>query len=176
MSDETIWVAIEVRRDERAGHKCLTAEGFACLYTATERRIVTRGRNGKPRHSAVIEWALPGYIVLAHDGRPGFWQRLAVVKFPCTGQPVMRNPVRIAGSDVVPATAVREMVMRSGTVVVEPEAPQLSSGQRARILADVFAGHVGRIGSINGVKATLWLDVFGRSTKIVTDVGNLQAA
>lgn len=188
MQDQ-IWVAIELRRDdlERQAHAVYSRAGFAPLWLNLQpmKRITTAGRSsskGRPRvrRSIIVAdgdpiWLTSGYLILAHDGEPDFWRRVLTLKWP-RGGPIAEQPVRIAGCDVVPANAVLELVDRCGEAPEPIELPTLTEGQRVRILADVFAGHSGEIGDIDGDRATVWVRLFGRPTRVQTDVGNLEAA
>lgn len=186
--DTTIWVAIELRNEnlETKAHAVLTRAGFAALMTTIQpyKRITTRGRKrqGIPRQprEALIpdgdpQWMLPGYMIVAHTGEPAFWRDIMTVKWP-KGGPIAAQPVRVAGSDRVPDKAIADLEARCGEALVPAELPTLTEGQRVRILADVFAGHVGEIGSIDGDRATVIVSLFGRPTPAQVDVEKLEAA
>lgn len=167
---DAIWIAIELRREdlERQAHAVYTRTGFAALWTCQTARITTRGRKrpGKERiaKEALIEtWILPGYLILAHDGGDEFWHRVLNLKWP-RGGVIAAQPVRIAGSDHVPASAVRDLIDRCGEVVMPAELPVYRPGQRVRILEDVFAGYEGRIGDVSG--DDVWIE---------TPVGRIRA-
>ena len=70
------------------------------------------------------------------------------------GGPIAEQPVRIAGSDMVPASAVADLLARCGEALVPDYMPELAAGTRVRILRDgVFHGYEGTIGELeNGCR------------------------
>ena len=159
-----IWVAIELRNEglERQAHRQVTHAGIAALYCVQRTPITKRGRRGVKVIDHHETWLIPSYMILAHDGEPEFWRRVASVKWQ-RGGPIMAQPVRIAGNDLVPASAVRDLIARSGDVALPSSVPSLTIGQRARIMADVFAGHEGSVG-----------DLVGSDVLIDTKIGRLR--
>lgn len=160
---------------ERASAQELGRRGWLANVPLMKRSV----RTGPARRRGV-EFApvIPGYVFLfmAHDWRQ--FEQVFKAEFP-DGERCVRQILKFAGE----YGRITPEVMQEFLQHVKQQSEASSSvkqsftvGDRIRVKNGPFAGQVGKVGSVEGAKATVLMELFKRSTLALVPVHNLELA
>lgn len=160
---------------ERASAQELGRRGWLAIVPLTKRAI----RTGPARKRSVdFAPVISGYVFVQLEAERGLISQILEAEF-LSGDPCVRGVVKFAGKYGRISTEVMAAFLQH----VKQQSEGLSSvkhsvkvGDMIRVKNGPFAGQFGKVGSVEGVKATILMELFKRSTLALVPVHNLEIA
>jgi transcription antitermination factor NusG len=171
----TFWyVFTTAPNKERPAAQRLGQRGLLALVPLTKRSI----RTGPARRRSV-DWlpAVPGYVFVFLGSDWRLIKQVLDMEFS-NGEPCVRGIVKFAGEYGKISEAVMQEFLQH--VKADSEASSVKHsvkvGDEIRVKNGPFAGQLGKVGMVEGAKATILMELFKRSTPAVVAVHNLELA